>query len=782
MPTLRLFRLSTYLTLGSSFVALAYAEWIFVPEATVLLGLLCVLLTTLYLYEERLALSLRGANRWGAVLGVIGFGWLAWVTIQPGSGLLENLPWSLRIMPYFGPVLAAVLPAKLLRPGKHAGDYFAFYAASLCLVALATAMEEDSLFLGLVALYLIVLTWSLVLFSTLCLSGRIPPLPWLARGGDGPRVAVSEGGPPPSRYARPREFLWALASLVLAFVLALPPFMLTPRTGGPVWDFAGRRLEVGFAADQLLDLNRTGRLHLSSEPAFEVEVRDAQTGALVDGLPAETRWRSLNGSFVQYKNGTWPPREPIFLGAMAGQLRLGGMPEPDTDYRPPWFGPGTVEIRYTVPTFLRTILLVDPIQWDPRQHTPLAAEEPGARLPWAIRSDGAILPAFMPRARRGTITYQQRIQPDVRRIHSPPFEPLWDLLNSPAPLSGNLSKELQDYADHLRFNPVPGIRSFTEEVIAGLAADETLPPAMLQDRDPATGWFPPRHHQALAETLRDYLRYSGQFLYSYQIRRQNSRMDPIEDFLKNTREGHCERFASALVLMLRSLGIPAQFVLGFRGLEWIETGRYLIRQDHAHAWVEALVPDPEDPSHRRYRWLSLDPTPSLDDLGDEAMESWWQRVYNRGKEMLLQYVIGYDTTAREKVLTSLSDRGTWFRGLVMVALGGLGLLSVRWAGRKLVQRCRQRRSDRVFGYDALQRVLRPLGLEARPGQTPGELAAEAQQLLERSPHTAPLADVPPRWVQAYYAVRFGGETLSSQKRTELQQSLDALRRAIRQGV
>jgi hypothetical protein len=78
--------------------------------------------------------------------------------------------------------------------------------------------------------------------------------------------------------------------------------------------------------------------------------------------------------------------------------------------------------------------------------------------------------------------------------------------------------------------------------------------------------------------------------------------DPIEDFLFTYRSGHCEYFASAMVLMLRSQGIPARFVTGFLGGEYNPLeGYFIVRQSNAHAWVEAFLPE--------QGWQTYDPTP-----------------------------------------------------------------------------------------------------------------------------------------------------------------------------
>jgi transglutaminase-like putative cysteine protease len=77
---------------------------------------------------------------------------------------------------------------------------------------------------------------------------------------------------------------------------------------------------------------------------------------------------------------------------------------------------------------------------------------------------------------------------------------------------------------------------------------------------------------------------------------------PVEDFLFSTRRGHCEYFASSMVLMLRSMGIPSRFATGYLGAEYNPfEGYYIVRQSNAHAWVEAYLPDEG--------WRVFDPTP-----------------------------------------------------------------------------------------------------------------------------------------------------------------------------
>jgi transglutaminase-like putative cysteine protease len=77
---------------------------------------------------------------------------------------------------------------------------------------------------------------------------------------------------------------------------------------------------------------------------------------------------------------------------------------------------------------------------------------------------------------------------------------------------------------------------------------------------------------------------------------------PLEEFLFARKIGYCEHYATAMVVMLRTIGIPARLVTGFLATEWNEYGRYyVVRQQDAHAWVEVHLP--------HSGWITMDPTP-----------------------------------------------------------------------------------------------------------------------------------------------------------------------------
>jgi protein-glutamine gamma-glutamyltransferase len=112
--------------------------------------------------------------------------------------------------------------------------------------------------------------------------------------------------------------------------------------------------------------------------------------------------------------------------------------------------------------------------------------------------------------------------------------------------------------------------------------------------------------------------------------------DPLANFLFERREGHCEYFASAMAVMLRTLDIPARVVNGFRSDEFNDlTGNYVVRAKDAHAWVEAFFPG--------YGWQTFDPTPA----GSAGTPQGWGRValyVDAAQSFWREWVVSYDSS------------------------------------------------------------------------------------------------------------------------------------------
>ena len=125
--------------------------------------------------------------------------------------------------------------------------------------------------------------------------------------------------------------------------------------------------------------------------------------------------------------------------------------------------------------------------------------------------------------------------------------------------------------------------------------------------------------------------------------------DPLLDFLQS-RQGHCEFFATAMALYARRLGIPARVVNGFAGGSISDIGQYVyFRNSDAHSWVELY--------HPRFGWVYADPTPPLLDNGVAAL---WTSLQRRTSELVdlyrffwLNRVVDYDLSQQTAMFDGL---------------------------------------------------------------------------------------------------------------------------------
>ena len=105
-----------------------------------------------------------------------------------------------------------------------------------------------------------------------------------------------------------------------------------------------------------------------------------------------------------------------------------------------------------------------------------------------------------------------------------------------------------------------------------------------------------------AVAITEYLR--SNYTYSEAVTFPTDLNDRIEWFLFDSREGFCNYFATAEVLLLRAIGIPARLAVGFSQGEVTNSGRsFTIRRKNSHAWPEVYFPGAG--------WVVFEPTPSL---------------------------------------------------------------------------------------------------------------------------------------------------------------------------
>ena len=104
-----------------------------------------------------------------------------------------------------------------------------------------------------------------------------------------------------------------------------------------------------------------------------------------------------------------------------------------------------------------------------------------------------------------------------------------------------------------------------------------------------------------AKAIESYLR---DFPVDYRIGDTPPGRDTVDYFLFEARQGYFDYHASAMVVMLRAIGVPARLAVGFvideADLDG-GSGAYLVRDEDAYAWVEVYFPD--------HGWIEFNPSP-----------------------------------------------------------------------------------------------------------------------------------------------------------------------------
>jgi transglutaminase-like putative cysteine protease len=718
MTTDPAFRLSTYVALALGCAALGAAEFPILPEVGAFAAVVIVALVLVYHLETRIEfLSLAAANNLGIGIALAAAAW-AGVRIarELRVGEFASVGWGVFIVLLLAPVLMAAVVAKLLRREKDAADYWYLHAAALGSVVLAAAIARQPWEIALLVVYTGAAVWSLARFA-------------LARGGAAPADGRRAGLAASARW------------FAIAAAIAVPVFALTPASPFERWEFGPGRIEVGFAPEQTVDLNRTGHVVSAGEIAFEVVA--VEGGRAKDDLPSDTRWRGR--LLAHYTNGGWR-REATLRFPYVAQSAIRTDP-----WSPPDLGPGAYRLHFSVPPGHRTAFLAEPVVWVAKRSVPIADTfaPPLPPRSWFALGDGSFLSSPTRPDRNPNLEYVQH----TASLPDPDLGVGFLLSQRGDPVFTN--------------NPVPAVKTYSTRLLARLVQEGKLPPAAAS-LDAVRLRPPEDQHEAVARAFARYLSESPEFTYTLDLKRTRPDLDPVEEFLVHGKTGHCERYASALVLMLRSQGIPAALVLGFKGHEAQGDGRYLVRQDRAHAWATALVSRPGDGGSTMYHWLSLDPSPASVDAQTGATDGAtmsWKWVWDK----LL------DATPEERLaaLVELS-RGPAVRA-VGAAVVALALLS--WGVRRAA-RLRGAARARNALLDPLFEVLARRGFTPAVGETPREFATRVAEVLAASRGTSAVADVPLAWVDGYYQERYGGRALAPDTRTALYTKLAALRAAL----
>lgn len=248
--------------------------------------------------------------------------------------------------------------------------------------------------------------------------------------------------------------------------------------------------------------------------------------------------------------------------------------------------------------------------------------------------------------------------------------------------------------------------------------------------------------------------------------------DPLANFLFVRKKGHCEYFASAMTVMLRTQGIPARLVNGFQsGVFNPISGLYVIRASDAHSWVEAFLPD--------RGWTVFDPTPPAARVRANSVFSQLAMYLDAAETFWQEWVVNYDLNRQITLAERLQettqrattkwnpDFGSWSKewrkriaqrgpamgGVLFVALlllfAGpvlLRVLQLAIHSHKLRSGCATA-GDATLLYGRMLSVLAKQGFYKPSWFTPAEFAASLPP--------SPLASAVAEFTDRYQEFRFG---------------------------
>ena len=616
--------------------------------------------------------------------------------------------------------LIVFLSAVKLLQVKKDRDWVFLYLISFFEVLLAAGLSFSPVFLGTLTLYLLCGLSAVTAFEIQKARRSLAHTETRLLVPPDSRVFKKSGQRSWHTSEAARLPFVAVALLILIFVLALPLFLIAPRsgaaaltrTGGPAPNF------IGFSEN--VTLGQIGTLKQSEEIVMRVRVENSQP-------LRELRWRGV--ALDEFTGAGW---------RKSAQARQVDPVLPERGF----FKIDTTEAlhRLTTQTFFLEPLESSVLFAAPRV-VALQGDLPFVR----VDEEGSV------QSRRHGF---ERI---MYKALSDTTEPRMDQLRNdlrPLPVSYYRYLQLPEKLD-------PRVHQLAMTVILHANAS---------------------NRYDAAKAIESHL----QREYPYSFDMKASGPDPLADFLFNVKTGHCEYFASAMVVMLRTHGIASRVVNGFLPGEYNDAaGAYTVRQSDAHSWVEVYFPETRS-------WVTFDPTPSAGrtETVRTGLTAQLQK-YGEALELLwFQYVVGYDKQEQRSLASSIHNRvfdygriasnmlntmSRYLNGNVLAVAAGVTAFALAlllllfgqriwsWTRARITQSSGDGRAlSNVKFYERLISLMEQRGVSRDQHLTPLEFANTL-----RSNEVMVIT-------RAYNRVRYGGQKLSPAERKEVERALFAL--------
>jgi hypothetical protein len=675
------------------------------------------------------------------------YGWYRYLTSGATALFSISLPFWVKGLGLLPAVIALILfiQAHKLAHRKERKDYYQLYLMCFLLLIAACGLGPEPVIGAAMLSFLISAVWALMALQIQTEANRA------GSGSLADVIPLSAQGPSPAS-ASTRLLDWGLFRMVgtvclAATLLTAGAFLGVPRMEAGMFGRsnllapAGSELVTGL--DDTVEVGLGGRIRIDRSPVMRVEFPETP-GGHYDG---ELYWQS--GTMDSFTSRIWD--------------RLGGpYAIQDSRPRPAPIHAENPSIVAREPTgagqLVRQLIFLEEVTRTglPCLASPLRVTTDGSSINWNPLEDGFFVQATQ--LKLGSISYEvvsEVVAYSPERLRS-------------ARTDYAQSMSSQDYFLLTRHN--------LQERTVSLAKELT------------------RQYDTPYDKARALEAWLGSPAFVYTLDEPTlPRYSPIDSFLLDVRRGHCQLYASALALMLRSLGIPTRVVAGYRGGDWSESDRaYVVTRNMAHLWVEVYFLD--------YGWVTFDPSPRYDadnmsllsQMTDTLSRSqlrfrvfWYRNIIGYDGRFTLEHLknLGqglfawtlFPSTDHEEDGASAGQRFGRLTAevlpalLAVLALGGLYLRFKRRPGGNEPRLTNAQRRAR-FLLGKVSRQLHRQGVDCEQ-QTAGELAQAARRIWAADPQ--PIADA----LRTYDEVRFGGRPL---ERPQLRELCRRLRRARRE--
>ena len=258
-----------------------------------------------------------------------------------------------------------------------------------------------------------------------------------------------------------------------------------------------------------------------------------------------------------------------------------------------------------------------------------------------------------------------------------------------------------------------------------------------------------RSPQEILSSIKQF--FDTEFDYSLKLALQRRNRTPLSAFLLSHRSGHCEYFATATTLLLREVGIPARYAVGYSVHELSQwEGQYIVRDRHAHAWTQVYL---------NGKWQAFDTTPSAWIAIEDDIASNWQDLQD------LISLIWFKLAQGSVLIRGIDLIYLWWLALP------LGIIVVRqFRGNKhqrSIKALKLKEEEIAVGADSelysIERELTQLGLGRDRSETWREWLVRLEQATENSTTVTELHSI----LKMHYRYRFDPQGIDVRERAKL---------------